>query len=100
MEYIFDCENVLQIILGIFCPPYITKLEFKSKEELQLMPQTEEEHRYGGLDDENESVEEHSHDGQHRNTEADIEVRNRSSYQMQTQNVHIYHSSLFILTVI
>lgn len=37
------------------------------------MPQTEEEHLYG-LDDENESIEEHSHDGQHRNTEADVEV--------------------------
>lgn len=37
------------------------------------MPQTEEEHLYG-LDDENESIEEHSHDAQHRNTEADIEV--------------------------
>lgn len=46
------------------------------------MPQTEEEHRYGGLDDENESVEEHSHDGHHRNTEADIEVNefNRRDY--------------------
>lgn len=38
------------------------------------MPQTEEEHLFG-LDDENESIEEHSHDGQHRNTEADVEVR-------------------------
>lgn len=62
-----------QILLGLLCPPYIAKLEFKSKEELQLMPQTEEEHLYG-LDDENESIEEHSHDGQHRNTEADVEV--------------------------
>lgn len=33
------------------CPVYITKLEFKSKEELQLMPQTQEEHL------ENESIE-------------------------------------------
>lgn len=35
---------VLQVILGIVFPPYIFKLDFKSKEELQLMPQTMEEH--------------------------------------------------------
>lgn len=35
---------LLQVILGIFMPPYIMALEFKSKEELQLMPQTMEEH--------------------------------------------------------
>lgn len=64
---------LFQIIIGLLCPPYIAKLEFKTKEELQLMPQTEEEHLFG-LDDENESIEEHSHDGQHRNTEADVEV--------------------------
>ncbi|KAL5005502.1 hypothetical protein ScPMuIL_018958 [Solemya velum] len=34
----------LKVILGIFMPPYIMALEFKSKEELQLMPQTMEEH--------------------------------------------------------
>lgn len=31
-------------MLGLICPPFITKLDFKSKEELQSMPQTEEEH--------------------------------------------------------
>ncbi|XP_053405277.1 transient receptor potential cation channel subfamily M member 3-like isoform X7 [Mercenaria mercenaria] len=34
----------LKVLLGIFLPPYIIALEFKSKEELQLMPQTMEEH--------------------------------------------------------
>ena len=34
----------LQVLLGIFFPPYILAMEFKSKEELQLMPQTMEEH--------------------------------------------------------
>lgn len=43
------------------------------------MPQTEEEHLYG-LDDENESVEDQSHNDQHRNTEADVEVM--YAYQM------------------
>ncbi|XP_072942327.1 transient receptor potential cation channel trpm [Epargyreus clarus] len=41
----------LKVILSLLCPLYILQLEFKSKEELQLMPQTEEEHF------ENESME-------------------------------------------
>ena len=35
---------MLQVILGLLIPPYIGALEFKSREELQLMPQTMEEH--------------------------------------------------------
>ncbi|XP_065218711.1 transient receptor potential cation channel trpm isoform X4 [Planococcus citri] len=73
----------IKIIIGLLCPPYIAKLEFKSKEELQLMPQTEEEHLFG-LDDENESIEEHSHDAQHRNTEADIERPNKLSIRRRS----------------
>lgn len=34
----------LKVIAGLLLPPIIAKLDFKSKEELQLMPQTEEEH--------------------------------------------------------
>ncbi|XP_055320176.1 transient receptor potential cation channel trpm isoform X6 [Sitodiplosis mosellana] len=34
----------LKVILGLLCPPFIKRLDFKSKEELQQMPQTEEEH--------------------------------------------------------
>ncbi|XP_049543421.1 transient receptor potential cation channel trpm isoform X3 [Anopheles darlingi] len=34
----------LKVILGLLVPPFIKKLDFKSKEELQQMPQTEEEH--------------------------------------------------------
>ena len=32
-----------KIILGLMFPPTIAKLEFKTREELELMPQTEEE---------------------------------------------------------
>ena len=32
-----------KIIIGLLCPPSIIKLEFKTREELDLMPQTEEE---------------------------------------------------------
>ena len=35
----------LKVVLGLLFPPFIlSSLEFKSKEEMQLMPQTEEEH--------------------------------------------------------
>jgi transient receptor potential cation channel subfamily M member 3 len=37
----------IKVILSLIFPPAILKLEFKSKEELQLMPQTEEEHLVG-----------------------------------------------------
>ncbi|KAK0173426.1 hypothetical protein PV328_006622 [Microctonus aethiopoides] len=46
----------LKVILGLLCPPYITRLEFKTREELQLMPQTQEEHLIA-LEDENEDSE-------------------------------------------
>ena len=39
-----DINLTLQVLIGILLPPYILALEFKSKEELQLMPQTMEEH--------------------------------------------------------
>lgn len=55
------------MILGLLCPFYIAKLEFKSKEELQLMPQTEEEHLIG-LEEENESIE-----GQPTDTNCNLE---------------------------
>ncbi|KAJ8678740.1 hypothetical protein QAD02_014527, partial [Eretmocerus hayati] len=42
-----------KVMLGLFFPVYITQLEFKSREELQLMPQTAEEHLIA-LEDENE----------------------------------------------
>ncbi|XP_033608000.1 transient receptor potential cation channel trpm isoform X2 [Cryptotermes secundus] len=57
----------LKVILGLLCPFYIAKLEFKSKEELQLMPQTEEEHLIG-LEEENESIE-----GQPTDTNCNLE---------------------------
>lgn len=40
IPFVFD----LQVILGLLFPPFIKRLDFKSKEELQQMPQTEEEH--------------------------------------------------------
>lgn len=34
----------LKVIISLLFPPFILSFEFKSKEEMQLMPQTEEEH--------------------------------------------------------
>ena len=51
----------LKIVLAILCPPLILRLEFKSKEELQLMPQTEEEHMIDLKDElENNTSSDHS----------------------------------------
>ncbi|XP_044016610.1 transient receptor potential cation channel trpm isoform X3 [Aphidius gifuensis] len=46
----------LKVVLGLFCAFYISKLEFKTREELQLMPQTQEEHLIA-LEDENDDSE-------------------------------------------
>lgn len=40
--------------MGLLFMPYILKLEFKSKEELQLMPQTTEEHKELEHDDDDD----------------------------------------------
>lgn len=45
--------------MGLLCPMYITRLEFKSKEELQLMPQTQEEHLIALEDEKEDSDSEH-----------------------------------------
>lgn len=62
---------MFQVVLGLVFPVYIARLEFKSKEELQLMPQTEEEHLIG-LEEENDSIEGKPND--HHNGEPDVEV--------------------------
>lgn len=54
-----------QVILGLLFPPFIKKLDFKSKEELQSMPQTEEEH----LENQNLDYDDHE------KTHPDAEVR-------------------------
>ncbi|PNF25766.1 hypothetical protein B7P43_G12368, partial [Cryptotermes secundus] len=74
------CIN-LKVILGLLCPFYITTLEFKSKEELQLMPQTEEEHI--NLIEENKSTE-GQHADIHCNVGTDAEIVNsQENYGMR-----------------
>jgi hypothetical protein len=53
-----------QVIMGLLFAPYILKLEFKSKEELQLMPQTTEEHMELENDDDDKSDSDKTIDGE------------------------------------
>ncbi|KAL7047046.1 hypothetical protein ACKWTF_002774 [Chironomus riparius] len=49
----------LNVIAGLFLPIYIKKLDFKTREELQSMPQTEEEHlenQYLDYEDKEKSI--------------------------------------------
>lgn len=64
---------IFQVVIGLVLPLYISRLEFKSKEELQLMPQTEEEHMIG-LEEENESVENCKNNERDRIPDPDVEV--------------------------
>jgi transient receptor potential cation channel subfamily M protein 3 len=54
----------LKVIMGLLFAPYILKLEFKSKEELQLMPQTTEEHMELENDDDDKSDSDKTIDGE------------------------------------
>nr|CAH7719953.1 unnamed protein product [Callosobruchus chinensis] len=54
----------IKVIMGLLFMPYILKLEFKSKEELQLMPQTTEEHMELENDDDDKSDSDKNHDGE------------------------------------
>ncbi|CAH1364764.1 unnamed protein product [Tenebrio molitor] len=54
----------LKVIMGLLFAPYILKLEFKSKEELQLMPQTTEEHMELENDDDDKSDSDKTVDGE------------------------------------
>ncbi|XP_015190777.1 PREDICTED: transient receptor potential cation channel trpm isoform X4 [Polistes dominula] len=49
----------LKVVLGLLFPVYISRLEFKSREELQLMPQTQEEHLIALEDEKEDSDSEH-----------------------------------------
>ncbi|XP_044746513.1 transient receptor potential cation channel trpm isoform X5 [Coccinella septempunctata] len=56
----------LKVILGLLFPLYILSLEFKSKEELQLMPQTTEEHMELENEDDDKSDSEKIPDAEHK----------------------------------
>lgn len=58
---VFSCDNKNhpQVVAGLLVPIYIKKLDFKTREELQQMPQTEEEHlenQYMDYEDKEKSI--------------------------------------------
>jgi hypothetical protein len=64
------------------CPVYIVKLEFKSREELQQMPQTEEEHNIGKEENVDVKPSETNPDfAVHRTDDQDVEVRYSSVHE-------------------
>lgn len=51
--------NFSQVVAGLLVPIYIKKLDFKTRDELQQMPQTEEEHlenQYLDYEDKEKSI--------------------------------------------
>lgn len=58
----------IQVMLGLIFPPFIKKLDFKSKEELQSMPQTEEEHL------ENQNLDYDDHEKSHPDAEVHYQI--------------------------
>lgn len=60
----------VKVILGLLVPIFIKKLDFKSREELQQMPQTEEEHL------ENQNLDYEDSERSHPDAEVNIFLRN------------------------
>ncbi|XP_012166409.1 transient receptor potential cation channel trpm isoform X1 [Bombus terrestris] len=71
----------LKVVLGLVCPFYIMCLEFKSREELQLMPQTQEEHLISLEDEKEDSDSEHGIP-----TGPDVEKRQRRSLSVRNKS--------------
>lgn len=70
---LFKCK-FSKVVLGLLMPPFITKLDFKSREELQSMPQTEEEHL------ENQYLDYEDKDKQHPDAEVMTSIKIQLSY--------------------
>lgn len=77
----------IKVIIGLMCPFYIAKLEFKSKEELQLMPQTQEEHL------ENESIE----DDKSENKNPDAEVKVVLLFKVEDFTAQCFFNFIFLI---
>lgn len=69
----------MKVILGIIIPPYAMALEFKTKEELQLMPQTMEEH-LEELEDDDSDTEDLSFSSLDDDNVHEVQQRMKSSF--------------------
>uniref|UniRef100_A0A1L8DKF9 Putative transient receptor potential cation channel trpm n=1 Tax=Nyssomyia neivai TaxID=330878 RepID=A0A1L8DKF9_9DIPT len=72
----------LKVILGLLCPPFIKKLDFKSKEELQSMPQTEEEHLENQNLDYEDREKGHTNDAEVSLTDSDAGMHQKDYMQL------------------
>ena len=52
----------IKVIAGLFFPPFLTALDYKSKKQLKLMPQTVEEHLDETLEDDSDDNDENDND--------------------------------------
>ncbi|XP_056632797.1 transient receptor potential cation channel trpm isoform X6 [Diorhabda sublineata] len=77
----------IKVILGLLCMPYIFKLEFKSKEELQLMPQTTEEHMELENDDDDDKSD------SEKNQDADVSRGKSAKTPKRTRSLSIRNKS-------
>lgn len=68
------------MILGIFLFPSIAFLEFKSKEELQLMPQTVEEHIQDMEDSDSDTSSLHSDDDDGDDNQSIVSLTNKNNF--------------------
>ncbi|KAK9736430.1 hypothetical protein QE152_g12513 [Popillia japonica] len=92
----------LKVILGLLFPPYILRLEFKSKEELQLMPQTAIEHLELVNDDDDDDDDLRSESDKTIDAEKrsrNLSVRNKSSAQQGVKVVLELMSLIYMLRV-
>ena len=87
----------IKVIVGLLFPPYIFYLDFKSKEELMLQPQTVAEHEHDMRDTSSSSDESTSgsssdecdtSDGEHK------QQRNRKISQASTDSEHSLYGTV------
>ncbi|XP_011879175.1 PREDICTED: transient receptor potential cation channel trpm isoform X3 [Vollenhovia emeryi] len=94
----------LKVVLGLFCPLYITRLEFKTREELQLMPQTQEEHLIALEDEKEDSDSEHSVPAGpdvEKRLRRSLSIRNKSSDQQGVKAlISNEHSTIIKETIV
>ncbi|XP_011703742.1 PREDICTED: transient receptor potential cation channel trpm isoform X2 [Wasmannia auropunctata] len=94
----------LKVVMGLFCPLYITRLEFKSREELQLMPQTQEEHLIALEDEKEDSDSENSVPAGpdvEKHLRRSLSIRNKSSSQQGVKAlISNEHSTIIKETIV
>lgn len=84
--------SIQQVMLGLILPPFITRLDFKSKEELQSMPQTEEEHL------ENQNLDYEDQEKSHPDAEVTDVSHSHSIYTSNASKLHFFAKQHFFFS--